>query len=82
MQKRVRILSELKQAEIASVVTRGLDPNVLMKDSGIQWIGLIPAHWEVTQMCKYLRLFTDKGHSNETLLSVTQEPRCYNTRYN
>lgn len=41
------LLDSLKQAEIANVVTKGLNPNAPMKDSGIPWIGMIPAHWEV-----------------------------------
>lgn len=69
----LQTLSELKQAEIATVVTRGLDPNVPMKEGGIEWIGQIPAHWEVTQLRKYLRLFSDKGHPDMDLLSVTRE---------
>lgn len=71
--RELQTLSELKQAEIAAVVTRGLDPNVPMKESGIEWIGQIPAHWEVTQLRKYLRLFSDKGHPDMDLLSVTRE---------
>ena len=70
---KIQTLSELKQAEIAAVVTRGLDPNVPMKESGIEWIGQIPAHWEITQLRKYLRLFSDKGHPDMDLLSVTRE---------
>lgn len=38
---------ELKQALINETVTRGLDPTVTMKDSGVEWIGVMPAHWEV-----------------------------------
>lgn len=72
-ERELQTLSELKQAEIAAVVTRGLDPNVPMKKSGIEWIGQIPAHWEVTQLRKYLRLFSDKGHPDMDLLSVTRE---------
>lgn len=72
-ERELQTLSELKQAEIATVVIRGLDPNVPMKESGIEWIGQIPAHWEVTQLRKYLRLFSDKGHPDMDLLSVTRE---------
>ena len=46
----LQTLSELKQAEIAAVVTRGLDPNVPMKESGIEWLGKIPAHWDVKRI--------------------------------
>lgn len=41
------LLDSLKQSEIANIVTKGLNPNVRMKDSGIPWIGMIPEHWEI-----------------------------------
>lgn len=44
------LLDSLKQSEIANIVTKGLNPNVRMKDSGIPWIGLIPEHWEVKRL--------------------------------
>jgi type I restriction enzyme S subunit len=44
-----------------------------MKDSGIAWIGKIPAHWQITHLRKYLKLLSDKGHGEERLLSVTRE---------
>lgn len=40
-------LKEYKQAVITETVTKGLDPDAPMKDSGIEWIGMIPEHWEV-----------------------------------
>ena len=49
-EKEVQLLNELKEAEIAKLVTQGLIPNVKMKDSGISWIGMIPEHWEVTKI--------------------------------
>lgn len=46
-ERELQTLNELKQAEIASIVTRGLNPDVPMKDSGIPWIGQIPEHWNM-----------------------------------
>ena len=46
------LIESLKQSEIANVVTKGLNPNVPMKDSGIPWIGMIPEHWEVSNFGK------------------------------
>ncbi|MBR2191788.1 MAG: restriction endonuclease subunit S [Bacteroidaceae bacterium] len=46
-QKMIELLNERKQIIINNAVTKGLDPNVPMKDSGIEWIGEIPEHWEV-----------------------------------
>lgn len=43
-------LDELRQAEIARAVTRSLNPDAPLRDSGIDWIGQIPAHWEIAPM--------------------------------
>lgn len=42
----IALLKEKRQAVISHAVTKGLNPNALMKDSGIEWLGQIPAHWE------------------------------------
>ena len=47
------LLAEKRRALITRAVTRGLDPNVPLRDSGIPWLGEIPAHWEVIQL-RYL----------------------------
>ena len=44
------LLQEKRAALITRAVTRGLDPNVPMKDSGVEWLGKIPAHWEVKKL--------------------------------
>ncbi|MCL6539182.1 MAG: restriction endonuclease subunit S [Roseiflexus sp.] len=44
------LLAEKRRALITRAVTRGLDPNAPMKDSGIPWLGEIPAHWEIRQL--------------------------------
>lgn len=46
-QKQIELLQEKRQAIITRAVTKGLDPDVKMKDSGVEWIGEIPEHWEV-----------------------------------
>lgn len=43
------LLKEKRQAIISEAVTRGLDPSVPMKDSGVDWIGQIPEHWEISR---------------------------------
>ena len=72
-EKEIELLQELKQKTIAEAVTKGLNPNVKMKDSGISWIGMIPDHWEMKQLRSFLTLFTEKGHGDAQLLSVTRE---------
>ena len=49
----ITLLREKRQAIISHAVTRGLNPNVTMKDSGIEWIGEVPEHWEVKKL-KYI----------------------------
>ena len=51
----IELLREKRTALITRAVTRGLDPNVLMKDSGVEWLGEIPAHWELTRLKHILR---------------------------
>lgn len=46
----VSLLSEKRQALITQAVTRGFDPNVKLKNSGIDWLGDIPEHWEIKKM--------------------------------
>ena len=49
-EKRIALLKELKQSVITQAVTRGLNPDVKMKDSGVEWIGEVPEHWERISM--------------------------------
>lgn len=48
--KLIELLKEKRQAVISTVVTRGLDKTVAMKDSGVEWLGDIPEHWEVKKL--------------------------------
>lgn len=52
-QRLIELLKEKRQAVISHAVTKGLDPDVPMKDSGVEWLGEVPAHWEVAPL-KYL----------------------------
>lgn len=61
-QKRIALLQELKQSVITHAVTKGLDPNVKMKDSGVEWIGEVPSHWEVVHLKQALKSFQDGTH--------------------
>lgn len=70
------LLSSLKQSEIANVVTKGLNPNVRMKDSGIPWIGLIPEHWKPCRnkdIFQESKLTVGENSNSYTLLSLTKQ---------
>ena len=57
-QKMIDLLNERKQIIIQNAVTKGLDENVEMKDSGVEWIGMIPKHWKI---CPFKRLIKIKN---------------------
>ncbi len=66
------LLTEQKQAIIHQAVTRGLDPDVPLKASGIDWLGDIPAHWKLSRLKAVYREVDDRSTSGtETLLSVS-----------
>jgi len=54
----IELLKEKRQAVISHAVTKGLDPNVKMKPSGIEWLGDVPEHWEVVQLKRVARVNT------------------------
>lgn len=56
-------LKELRQIEINNAVTKGLNPNAEMKDSGIEWLGKIPKHWEVKRLKDLVNRIGDGIHS-------------------
>lgn len=72
-QKMIDLLNERKQIIIQNAVTKGLDENVEMKESGVEWIGRIPKHWEVNPLRKYLKVCSKRNMPDAQLLSVTRE---------
>ena len=55
-QKLITLLEEQKQALIHRAVTRGLDPDVRLKPSGVEWLGDVPEHWEVRRLKRASRV--------------------------
>jgi type I restriction enzyme S subunit len=72
-QKLIKLLEEQKQAIIHRAVTRGLDPNVRLKPSGVEWLGDVPEHWEVLR-CRYIFREVDErsADGSEQHLSMSQ----------
>ena len=71
-EKELQLLNELKEAEIAKVVTQGLNPDVKMKESKTPLLGLIPAHWEERKMKYCFTERSEKNHPEEPVLCATQ----------
>ncbi|EXB73469.1 restriction endonuclease subunit S [Acinetobacter variabilis] len=63
-QQLIELLKEKRQAVISHAVTKGLDPNVPMKDSGVEWLGEVPEHWKVAPIKRIINLM-EQGKSPE-----------------
>ena len=61
-QRLIALLKEKRQAVISRAVTKGLNPNTSMKDSGIEWLGEIPAHWQRVQLGRLCWQVSDGPH--------------------
>ncbi|MEA4686431.1 restriction endonuclease subunit S [Klebsiella pneumoniae] len=55
-QQLIELLKEKRQAVVSHAVTKGLNPDVPMKDSGVEWLGNVPEHWEVLSFSRFTRL--------------------------
>ncbi|MFW6374548.1 MAG: restriction endonuclease subunit S, partial [Thermodesulfobacteriota bacterium] len=61
-EKQIALLQDRKQILIQNAVTRGLDPDAPMRDSGVEWIGEIPAHWKLKKMSHLTKKIGDGLH--------------------
>ena len=61
-QQLIELLKEKRQAMISHAVTKGLNPDVPMKDSGVEWLGQVPEHWEITPLKHLCKLLKDGTH--------------------
>ena len=69
-QQLIKLLEEKRQAVISHAVTKGLNPNALMRDSGVEWLGEVPEHWNISKV-KYLAELTPKKTEVEALKNKT-----------
>lgn len=60
--KLIELLKEKRQAVISHAVTKGLNPNVAMKDSGVEWLGRVPEHWEILKFDYAINTVSDIDH--------------------
>lgn len=72
-EEKISLLEELKKSEINEKVTKGLDSNVGMKDSGVDWIGMIPKHWDIVRFKDMFKIQKNKikEYDDENILSLT-----------
>ncbi|MBS0522456.1 MAG: restriction endonuclease subunit S [Proteobacteria bacterium] len=67
----IELLKEKRQAAISHAVTKGLNPDVPSKPSGIEWLGDVPAHWTVTRLGNLFREVAGPGNEELPILSVS-----------
>jgi len=72
-QRLLDLLAEQRSALIDHTVTKGMNPKVKMKDSGLQWLGKIPEHWEVKRSKRLFGLRNVKANETDKQLTVSQE---------
>jgi len=71
-QQLIALLKEKRQAVISHAVTKGLNPNAPLRDSGVEWLGMVPAHWTVSQLKRTWRS-SDYGISESSNAEGTYE---------
>ncbi|HNR13795.1 MAG TPA: restriction endonuclease subunit S, partial [Thermodesulfobacteriota bacterium] len=71
----IELLKEKRQALITHAVTKGLNPNVKMKDSGVEWIGQVPEHWQTKRLKHLLEEPLQYGANESGDASIEDGPR-------
>ncbi|SET34940.1 type I restriction enzyme, S subunit [Nitrosomonas marina] len=73
-QQLIKLLKEKRQAVISHAVTKGLNPNAPMRDSGVEWLGEVPAHWELLKGTYIGRLFGSESVSDDEVMPQGEIP--------
>jgi type I restriction enzyme S subunit len=69
----IELLSEKREALITHTVTKGLNASVPMKDSGVEWLGTVPAHWDVVPPVALFTESKERAQHGDQMLSATQK---------
>lgn len=69
----IELLKEKRQAVISHAVTKGLDPTVPMKDSGVEWLGEVPAHWDISQSRRMFAVRSEPALPSDQMLTASQK---------
>ena len=73
IERKIELLIEQRTTLISQCVTKGLDPNVQMEDSGVEWIGEIPSHWEIGLLKHFLSHINIKRHAKNNESKISPE---------
>ena len=75
----IELLKEKRQAVISHAVTKGLNPDVPMKESGVEWLGKVPAHWKVTKVAHHYEVILGKMLDEKRITGEHLAPYLRNT---
>ena len=85
----IQLLKEKRQAVISHAVTKGLNPDASMKESGVEWLGDVPEHWDIVKLSYRIKLLSGDGITSQDIEPTGQYPvyggnglRGYTDRYN
>ncbi|WP_411687631.1 restriction endonuclease subunit S [Acinetobacter indicus] len=78
-EKLIELLKEKRQAVISHAVTKGLNPDVTMKDSGVEWLGQVPEHWATTKLKYVVKQIVDAEHKTAPYFDDGQYLVCRTT---
>ena len=78
-EKLIELLKEKRQAVISHAVTKGLNPDVAMKDSGVEWLGQVPEHWATTKLKYVVKQIVDAEHKTAPYFDDGQYLVCRTT---
>lgn len=73
----IKLLKEKRRAVISHAVTKGLNPNAPMRDSGVEWLGEVPAHWKVSPIKWYASIKSGENLSANEIESIKDKNFCY-----
>jgi type I restriction enzyme S subunit len=76
-QRLIELLKEKRQAVISHAVTKGLNPNAPMKDSGVEWLGEVPGHWVISNLRWFIQIASGDGLSNTVIESEQDQENQY-----
>ena len=71
--RKIELLKEKRTSLINEVVTKGLNPDVEMKESGVEWIGEIPSHWGIEKLKYFISMMNEKGSPSPTDIRISPE---------
>lgn len=76
-EKLIELLEEQRKSVISHAVTKGLDPNAPMKDSGVEWLGDVPSHWDIISIKYLANCSSGQGINSLEISDMSNDENCF-----